>query len=278
MQTISVIIPSYNRQHVLIRALRSIYAQTLSPYEVIVVDDGSNDDTKMLIQQNYPDVIYFYQENQGVSAARNTGIKKAQGEWLAFLDSDDEWLPTKLAMQMQALKQSEDLVCHTEEIWIRNGVRVNQKNKHQKAGGWIFKQCLPLCAMSPSSILIHRDVFNTVGLFNPELPACEDYDLWLKIASAYRVTFVEQPQIKKYGGHEDQLSQKYWGMDRFRIAALKAIIETADLTEENRFAAIAMLVKKAKVYQKGALKRGKAQEVKEYQLLIEKFTQSTKFK
>jgi len=271
MINISVIIPSFNRRELLERALNSVYQQTLSADEVIVIDDGSDDETRAFIQEFFPQVDYIYQENQGVSVARNTGINQAQGQWLAFLDSDDEWLPEKLATQMQALKESQHLVCHTEEIWIRNGVRVNQKNKHQKTGGWIFKQCLPLCAMSPSSIIIQRDVFESVGLFNPDLPACEDYDLWLKIAARFPVTFVSEPQIKKYGGHQDQLSQKYWGMDRFRIVALKAIIETGGLSEENRSAAIQMLLKKAKVYQKGALKRGKDQEVAHYQQLIEQF-------
>ena len=271
MINISVIIPTFNRRELLARALNSVYQQTLIADEVIVVDDGSSDDTQVFMREFYPQVQTIYQENQGVSVARNTGIQQAQGQWLAFLDSDDEWLPEKLATQIQALKESQQLVCHTEEIWIRNGVRVNQKNKHQKSGGWIFKQCLPLCAMSPSSIMIHRQVFDAVGLFNPELPACEDYDLWLKIAARFPVTFVSEPQIKKYGGHEDQLSQKYWGMDRFRISALKNIIASSDLSLENRSEAIKMLVKKAKVYQKGALKRGKNEEVDYYQQLINQF-------
>lgn len=271
MHSISVIIPSFNRAELLNRALKSVYNQTLQPDEVIVIDDGSTDNTQQIISANYPQVKYHHQANQGVSAARNTGIQQAKGQWLAFLDSDDEWLPNKLEKQINALKETDYKVCHTEEIWIRNEVRVNQMNKHKKNGGWIFQQCLPMCAMSPSSIMIHREVFNQIGLFDIGFPACEDYDLWLKITAQYPVLFIEQPQIKKYGGHDDQLSQQYWGMDRFRIKALENIINRDNLNAENKAAAIKMLLKKAKIYQKGALKRSKHEEVAHYQRLIDSY-------
>ncbi len=275
MLPISIIIPTFNRASLLKRALDSVYAQTLPTFEVIVVDDGSTDDTADIIKNHYPQTRYFFQNNQGVSAARNLGIENANGEWLAFLDSDDEWLPDKLAQQMQALNENDAKVCHTEEIWIRDGVRVNQMNKHKKSGGWIFRQCLPLCAMSPSSIIIHREVFRKTGPFDTSLPACEDYDLWLKITARYPVLFIETPQIKKYGGHEDQLSQKYWGMDRFRVQALENIIGSGVLDAQNREAAVGMLLKKARIYRKGALKRGKEQEALRYQRLIEAFSGET---
>lgn len=272
MSGISVIIPTFNRANLLKRALTSVYAQTLAADEVIVVDDGSTDNSETLIHKHFPQAKYFFQENRGVSAARNTGIQQAQGQWLAFLDSDDEWLPEKLALQISALQKTAYKICHTEEIWIRNGVRVNPMHKHKKSGGWIFKQCLPLCAMSPSSIMIHHDVFQQTGLFDVSLPACEDYDLWLKITARYPVLFIEQPQIKKYGGHHDQLSQKYWGMDRFRIQALENIINSQCLTLENKQAAISMLLKKANIYQKGALKRQKNEEAKCYQELVKRYS------
>ncbi len=271
--SISVIIPCFNRVELLQRALDSVYAQSLLADEVIVIDDGSTDNTQTMLKQYFPQVDYIYQSNQGVSAARNTGITRAKGQWLAFLDSDDEWLADKLFQQINALRATDYKVCHTEEIWIRHGVRVNQMNKHKKMGGWIFKHCLPLCAMSPSSIMIHCDVFNKVGLFDCSFLACEDYDLWLKITAKYPVLLIEQPQIKKYGGHDDQLSQKYWGLDRFRIQALEKIINTGCLTVENKIAAIKMLLKKATIIQKGALKRNKMEDVFYYQQLINYFSQ-----
>lgn len=273
MAFISVIIPSFNRANLLQRALNSVYAQSLPAGEVIVIDDGSTDNTQQIVTQHFPQADYIYQDNQGVSAARNAGIKRAKGDWLAFLDSDDEWLTHKLCQQVNALKSTDIKVCHTEEIWIRKGLRVNQMQKHKKTDGWIFKHCLPLCAMSPSSIMIHRDVFDCVGLFDSSFLACEDYDLWLKITPHFPVLLIQQPQIKKYGGHCDQLSQKYWGMDRFRIRALATSIKSGCLNIDNKMAAINMLVKKAKIVQKGALKRGKNDEVDYYQELIDYFVE-----
>ncbi|MET0093096.1 MAG: glycosyltransferase family A protein, partial [Sedimenticola sp.] len=206
---ISVIIPTHNRADLLERALKSVQAQTLPPLEVIVVDDGSEDHTREMVSEKFPRVHYLHQPNRGVSSARNLGISEARGDWIALLDSDDEWLPSKLASQKTRLEsQPGHHICHTEEIWIRNGKRVNQMKKHTKQGGAIFQHCLPLCVISPSSVLIHKSVFREVGLFDESLPACEDYDLWLRICARYPVTYVEQPQIVKYGGHEDQLSRR----------------------------------------------------------------------
>ncbi|MBL6985741.1 MAG: glycosyltransferase family 2 protein [Methylobacter sp.] len=268
----SVIIPSHNRRVLLKRALLSVYSQSLLPAEVAVIDDGSTDGTKAMLQQEFPQVNYYHQQNLGVSAARNLGIQQSTGDWLAFLDSDDEWLPGKLAKQKAALADHpEQKVCHTEENWIRNGTQVAVPKKYAKTGGWIFTHCLPLCAMSPSTVLIHRSVFESIGLFDTQLPACEDYDLWLRITANYPVLLLDQPQINKHGGHEDQLSCAYWGMDRFRITALQKIINAGQLSEQNRQAAVDMLLKKAGIYLNGITKRGKADEVSYYQKLIKRY-------
>jgi len=274
MSSVSVIIPTFNRQEVIERALRSVYAQNRPADEVIVVDDGSSDGTETIITEGFPEVTYLYQENRGVSAARNRGILEAKGEWIAFLDSDDEWLPGKLERQLQQLSEQPDLrICHTEEIWIRNGTRVNQMDKHAKSGGWIFNKCLPLCAMSPSSILIHRTLFETLGGFDENLPACEDYDLWLRMTARHPVLYISEPQIKKYGGHDDQLSRKFWGMDRFRIASLEKTINSGLLNKMDREAAIEMLIKKTNIYLKGLRKRDKVAEIKHYEALCQHFSQ-----
>jgi len=270
---ISLIIPCYNRSSSLKRALQSVLSQSYLPNEIIVVDDGSSDNTADMLRNEFPQVTYLYQENKGVSSARNLGIKHSTGDWIAFLDSDDTWLSHKLEKQVSALQQLPELkICHTEEIWIRNGVRVNAMNKHKKSGGWIFKQCLPLCAMSPSSILIHRSVFEHLGLFDESLVACEDYDLWLRISNQYPVLFMEQALINKYGGHEDQLSHQHWGMDRFRIQALDKLLKHSMLSDENRSLAINMLLKKSRIFQKGAAKRGKIESVAHYQALIDLYS------
>jgi len=246
--TVSLIIPTYNRCASLKKALDSVRQQSVLANEIIVVDDGSTDATAKMLMTYFPRVIYIKQDNKGVSAARNTGIRQAKSEWIAFLDSDDTWLKNKLEAQLTALRQASDIkVCHTEEIWI------------------------PLCAMSPSSILIHRSVFDDIGLFDENLPACEDYDLWLRISAKYPVLFLEQPLINKYGGHEDQLSHKHWGMDRFRIQALDNLLQNSQLSEENYLAAQLMLIKKARIFQKGALKRGKIESANYYQELINQY-------
>ena len=257
---ISVIIPSYNRMELLRRALKSVMAQVLAPSEVIVVDDGSTDQTAAMVTREFPTVRLITQRNQGVSAARNRGIETSYGEWISFLDSDDEWLPEKLSEQATLIQRCLDIkVCHTDEIWIRNGRRVNAKKKHRKPEGWIFDHCLPLCCVSPSTVFIHRSVFNCVGVFDTALPACEDYDLWLRIFARYQVGLSAKPLVVKYGGHEDQLSKRYWGMDRFRVAALQKLLESGILDDQQRLLTINTLTEKCGVLIKGFEKRNNAQ-------------------
>jgi glycosyltransferase involved in cell wall biosynthesis len=263
--SISVIITTYNRKHTIERAINSVLAQTYSPDEIILVDDGSTDQTEEFVTQNYPSIKYIWQENQGISKARNTGISRSTGNWIAILDSDDEWLPTKLYAQLTALQdQPEYKICHTNEIWIRHGKRVNPMKKHEKSGGYIFKRCLPLCLISPSSVLIAQSVFDKYGVFDESLPVCEDYDLWLRICAFLPVLYLDQPQIIKYGGHKDQLSRRYWGMDRFRIKALEKIIDLPNISPDNKEATLKMLLDKIDIYVLGAKKRGKTEDVELY--------------
>ncbi len=255
---VSVIIPTYNRRELLPRALRSVLLQENVIYEVIVIDDGSTDGTGEMVRKDFPQASYFHQENQGPSAARNRGIEKARGEWIAFLDSDDEWLPGKLLAQLDFFQQNPGLkIAQTEEIWIRDGKRVNPMTKHKKYGGWIFEKCLPLCVISPSAVMIHRDLFEEVGLFDESLPACEDYDLWLRIAARHPVGLLETPYITRYGGHQDQTSHKYPAMDQFRIQSLIKILKTGVLNTEQSDAARKMLTEKSRIFVQGALKRKK---------------------
>jgi len=265
--TVSVIIPVYNRVNLIDRSINSVISQTYPINEIIVIDDGSNDGTYDLIKRNFPQVSLQYQENKGVSNARNIGIKLAKSKWIAFLDSDDEWLPKKVEEQINLLKTNFSFkICHTDEVWIRNQVRVNPMKKHRKYGGDIYNKCLPLCVISPSSIIIHKDIFNDVGLFDEELPVCEDYDMWLRICSKYSVLFLDQKLINKYGGHDDQLSKKYWGMDRFRLIALEKMIDNPNLKSIDRMATINMAIDKARILQKGYIKHNhkiEAQEISE---------------
>ncbi|MBM87134.1 MAG: glycosyl transferase [Gammaproteobacteria bacterium] len=256
MENVTVIIPTYNREQSLARALDSVIAQTHPVAEVVVVDDGSTDSTESLVRASYPKVTFIKRRNQGVSKARNVGIRQSATNWLAFLDSDDEWLPDKLERQFAALeKQPGHKIIHSDEIWIRNGVRVNSMNKHRKFGGDIFEKCLSICLISPSAAVVHRDIFDTLGLFDESLPACEDYDLWLRICSKYSVLYVNEKLLRKYGGHQDQLSKQYWGMDRFRVIALNKIIRSGELSATQINSARKVLIQKCQILIDGASKR-----------------------
>jgi len=271
--TVSVIIPVYNRVKLIDRSINSVINQTYPINEIIVIDDGSNDGTYELVKRSFPQVILKYQENKGVSNARNVGINSAQSKWIAFLDSDDEWLPNKIEDQINLLDINFSFkICHTDEFWIRNQVRVNPMKKHRKYGGDIYNNCLPLCVISPSSIIIHKDIFNDVGLFDEELPVCEDYDMWLRICSKYSVLFLDQKLIKKYGGHDDQLSKKYWGMDRYRLIALEKMIDNPNLNSKDRIATINMAIDKAKILQKGYIKHNHKKEAQEISEKLIKLT------
>lgn len=272
---ISVVIPTHNRAHTLPRALDSVLGQAVPPAEIIVVNDGSTDTTAGLLAERYPQVRCLSMGNQGVSAARNAGIRAARGEWIALLDSDDAWKPEKLAQQMRLIRDhSGHRLCHTGEIWIRRGVRVNPMKKHAKRGGHIFRDCLPLCVISPSSALLRRDLLDDIGLFDEDLPACEDYDLWLRVCAREPVLFVDAPLTVKYGGHEDQLSRRHWGMDRFRITALEKVLASGQLGEDDRAAAAATLVEKARILACGALKRGKTERAAFYRELGARYATS----
>ncbi len=257
--TVSVIIPTYNRLWALKDAVKSVHQQTYIDYELIIVDDGSTDGTGEWIKKFASEAIYIWQENRGVSSARNCGIAAARGKFIAFLDSDDRWFPEKLAIQVVAMEGGHS-VSHTEEIWIRKAKRVNPRVKHKKHSGNVFLKSLPLVIISPSSVMIKREVFDEVGLFDEGLLAAEDYDMWLRITAIHPVHFIEAPLIIKSGGHKDQLSQKYWGLDMLRIYALEKVLRSGVLDSEGRLeervAVMEEIVKKAVVVFKGAKKRG----------------------
>ena len=255
---ISVIIPTFNRKKTLERAIQSVMDQSLLPFEILIIDDGSNDGTEQWVKENFQNIKYIYQNNHGVSSARNTGIENAHGDWVAFLDSDDEWLPNKLYEQVKAIDSNPEMkFFHTNEIWIRNGMRVNQMKKHKKYGGYIFEKCLDICRVSPSSVLIQKEVFDNIGIFDESLRVCEDYDLWLRITSKYPVVFLDIPLIYKYGGHADQLSKVNDGIESYRIQSLEKIIKSGFLSDEQKVMAVNALVNKMKIYSKGLEKRKK---------------------
>ena len=219
---ISVVIPTYNRAEIVSRAIKSVQNQTLQPFEIIVIDDGSCDDTRRIIKEQFSYCRYYYQENKGVSSARNLGIQKAESEWIAFLDSDDEWKPNKLVSQLSLLKNSK--FCHSNEICKRNAKTIPQNKSHQKIRGFIFEQCLNKCIIAASTVVAHKNIFYDVGLFDESIKICEDYEMWLRITAKYKVGFDPRELLTKYGGHSDQLSNVQEGIEYHHIQALEKLL------------------------------------------------------
>jgi glycosyltransferase involved in cell wall biosynthesis len=271
--TVSVIIPTFNRWPLVGDAIDSVLAQSYGDFEVIVVDDGSTDGTVQQLSRFGSPLRVLQQPNRGVSAARNLAARHARGSYLAFLDSDDLWLPEKLALQTAFMEQNPAVqICQTEEVWIRNGVRVNPKAKHRKPSGDIFISSLELCLVSPSAVMLTRELFERVGGFDESLPVCEDYDLWLRIAVDHSVPLIDDALVIKRGGHADQLSRSMWGMDRYRVLALQKLLRSG-LDGVRRDAAIEVLRWKVGVLASGARKRGKASEATAYEVILAEFTQ-----
>ncbi len=244
---ISVVIPVFNREKFIAKAIDSVLSQTLSADEIIVVDDGSSDGTHAILQSYHDKIQVISQKNAGVSAARNRGIKASRGRWIALLDSDDRWQVDKLYLQRSYHDNNPAcLISHTDEKWLRNNKEVKQKKRHAKPHGWCFEENMDFCKIAPSSVMIERSVFEKIGYFDETLPVCEDYDLWLRILREYELGLINQALTTKYAGHGDQLSFSTPLMDRFRISALLKHIDNA--------AAVRMLERKIAIMIAGAKK------------------------
>lgn len=233
---VSIIIPTFNRRRVVERAIQSVIGQTYPHWELHIIDDGSNDGTWMDLLSKLPgwkgkltsfgrnqkSIQVHQTEHRGVSEARNFGITKAEGEWIAFLDSDDEWYPEKLSKQIEFhLTHSEFLFSQTKEVWNKKGNLLEPKGKYQKIAGNFLKESLELCMVTCSSFLAHRETLKSIGLFRSELPVCEDYDLWNRILlKVHSIGLLEEKLMVRYGGHEDQLSNHYQALERFRLYSL----------------------------------------------------------
>ena len=265
MPFFSVIIPTFNRRDRVKNAINSVLDQSDKDFEIILIDDGSDDGTADIADEFRDKLTYIFQKNSGVSSARNKGIINSSGPHITFLDSDDIWNKNKLSRHRQFIKNNPKILIHqTEDIWIRNGVRVNPKFKHIKPQGRIFIQSLDLCLISPSSVCISRSIFEKYGMFDEALRACEDYDLWLCITPFEYIGLINEKLITRYGGHSDQLSSLYWGPDRFRLYSILKILRNYGNSLESAYinAAIDSAIKKVEILLKGAIKRGnKEQEI-----------------
>jgi glycosyltransferase involved in cell wall biosynthesis len=266
MPAVSVVIPVYNRCELLSRAIASVLKQSFRNFECIVVDDGSDVDIRHFSGSNDERFSYLrLSDHWGVSRARNLGVEAATAPWIAFLDSDDEWLPQKLACQMKwAACNPSFRIFQSKEAWIRNGVRVNPPRTHLKRQGNLFADSLERCMITPSSVVLRKDLFLESGGFNEAIPACEDYDLWLRITAHYPVGLVDEILLVRYGGHGDQLSSTVPVLDRFRIRSLLGLLAGGNLTAEQTLLVQHHLRRKAAICASGYEKRGKHELYQQY--------------
>ncbi|MEN8188486.1 MAG: glycosyltransferase family A protein [Thermodesulfobacteriota bacterium] len=274
---ISVIIPTFNRAEHIRRAVESVLCQNLPCSEIIIVDDGSTDDTEQIVaslkKESAPEIRYIHQTNKGPAAARNTGIRNARSSFIAFLDSDDHWQKKKLAIQFRAMEEEPQyLISHTFERWLRRGEHLNQKKIHIPRPGDIFDHCLLLCGVGMSTVLVRKRLFDHIGLFNEDLPCCEDYDFWLRVSSRYPFLLVKKPLTVKEGGRPDQVSEIYrLGMDRFRIKALVDLIESGGLNHKQQELSIDELLRKCSIYGNGCRKHGNDDEHRKINNIINNY-------
>lgn len=259
---VSVIIPVHNRAASIQRATASVLAQKGVKLEVLVVDDASTDETVNALKAIRDPRLRILRQprNQGVSAARNRGLAEAQGHMLALLDSDDWWLPGKMTRHLDYHRAGPWRISQTDEIWIRHDCRVNPKHKHAKPEGWFFAQALQACLISPSCVLFDRDFWREVGPFDETLPACEDYDLWLRTLVRHPAGLCRNRLVCKTGGHADQLSRRIIGLDLYRLRAMEKLLRTQSLNAWQHGLTVQALRAKARVYVQGCLKRDKPEE------------------
>jgi GT2 family glycosyltransferase len=268
---VSVIIPTHNRFSLLQEAVASVFAQTTDDYELIVVDDGSTDETPSI--EATAGLCYRRIHHSGrPGLVRNRGVDLARGEWIAFLDSDDLWMTTKLTKSLRRLHECPDAaLVHTRERWMRNGRQISQKGQRHQREGDVFADSLRKCIIGPSTVVIPREVFTRVGGFREDLEVAEDYELWLRIVDTAPVAYVEEPLTTKRAGHGDQLSERYGKIELFRIRALRDLVDRNAFTAEHRPMAQEELSRKCRIYAAGCRTRGRSAEAAEYEALARRY-------
>ncbi len=223
---VSVVIPTYNRAHLIARAIESVLAQTHPVREIIVVDDGSTDGTRQVVESFGGIVRYVHQENAGPSSARNRGIREARCRWVALLDSDDWWLADKIRLQFEALiRDPGAALVYTSVYWVRPDGTRELRRALAPDRLWPrlrYQQCVE---GSDSAVLVRRDALLAAGGFNETLIACEDWDLWVRLRARHRFTCVDEPVVA-IGIEPDSLSSN---VPRMRMHA-ERILEGTLLT------------------------------------------------
>ena len=269
---VSVVIPTYNRAQLVREAVDSVLAQSYRPLELIVVDDGSTDATGDSLALR-PEVRVRRQPHTGMPGqARNAGVRLACGEYLAFLDSDDLWLPHKLERQVAAATAAGGAIWHARERWVRSGRVISQRSQRHRRSGDLFADSLRKCVIGPSTVLLRRAVFEQAGGFREDLEVAEDYELWLRLTAHNPVGYLEQELVIKRAGHSDQLSERYGQIEIYRLRALHDLVAAGHFGAASRHrAACEELVRKARIYAAGCRKRGRLGEARSYEAMARRW-------
>ncbi len=276
MSKVSVVLPVHNRASMVAEALESIRDQTLSPDEIIVVDDGSTDQSAARAR-DFAGVRVITQAHRGVAAARNRGIRSSSHSLVAFLDSDDLWHPRKLEKQKAFMDRNRGYpLSHTDELWVRNGCRVNRGTRYAKSGGAVFARSVEVCFIAASTVMIRRRLFEEIGWFDESLPACEDYDFWLRTTCRHEVGYLPEPLATRREGHGDQLSHTVRFLDRFRIIALVNLLRQENLGSGERTLARKALSHKAAIVTRGLRKKGLSAEIEKLRAMVDEVCSSTR--
>lgn len=273
---VSVVVPVRDRAELTMKAVKSVLNQSFQAFELIVVDDGSTDDLSEV--QSLVEAAghqFVSTPPMGVSHARNLGVALTTAPFLSFLDTDDWWHEDKLKEQMDYLGKNPDCqLVQCEEVWIRNGKRVNQKKIHQMPEGAFFEKALQLCCISPSAVVLCRKLFNSFAGFDERMRVCEDYDLWLRISVKHEVALIKKPLVFKLGGHDDQLSKAEPAMDRFRLFSLIKLLSSDGLSEKQESLVFLHALRRLSILKQGARKR-ELPTLKKYVKLEEELVEHT---
>jgi glycosyltransferase involved in cell wall biosynthesis len=263
---VTIICPTYNRRNRIENTLNSVRGQHYRRFQLILVDDGSTDGTGDRVKDLRESfgLRYLRLPHSGMPGkVRNAGARLATGRYLAFLDSDDQWKPEKLARQIAFFEEHRDLrICHTREIWRRGDKIVSQAGQRHKRSGYIFPDALKKCIIGPSTVMMRRGLFEEFGGFREDMEIAEDYELWLRITARYPVGYIDEPLVVKQGGHPDQLSEKYGQIESFRIRALLLNLEDGTFVGEKRELAVRELARKCEIHARGCERRGKSEEAR----------------
>ncbi|MDH4262688.1 MAG: glycosyltransferase family 2 protein [Spirochaetia bacterium] len=279
---VDVVIPVYNRDNLLLECIHSVINQTYEHLSIYVIEDGSDVVAKYFSSLNNPafaksskSISYIrLNTNHGVSYCRNLGASIGKGQYIAFLDSDDQWDKFKISRQLEYLENNPGYKwIHTNEIWQRNGVIINQKKEHKKEGGQFMKRLFQRCLISPSSVMFSRSFFESCGGFLHHFPVAEDYELWLRLNLKNPVAFVDEPLTIKRAGNWSQLS-KTPEIDKWRVLAMHRLYRMykndQDFIDLFEFWKIDV-IKKTQILIKGAEKYGHLQKLQKYQNWLKVF-------